>query len=104
MTDILEIAEGTQFQTSDERQAYTITTTNWVSTPTSPSVTAYDEGANDKDVTSTVYPTNSPSVSSDVISLSLLRALTRGHTYRIEVQFTVGSSIYECFFRVKCTK
>ena len=104
MTDILEIAEGTQYQTSDERQAYTITTTNWVSSPTSPSVTAYDESANDKDVTSTVYPTNSPSVSSDVITLSLLRALTRGHTYRIEVQFTVASSIYECFFRVKCTK
>ncbi len=104
MTDILEVVEGTQFQTSDERLAHSVTTTNWVSSPTSPSVTAYDESANDKVVTSTVYPSNSPSVSGDTITLSLLRALTRGHTYRIEIQFTVGSNIYECFFRVKCTK
>ena len=102
--DILEVVEGTLYQTSDERLAHSITTTSWVSNPSSPSVKAFDEGANDKDVTTTVYPSNSPSVSSDTINLSLLRDLTRGHTYRIEIQFTVGSNIYECFFRVKCTK
>ncbi|KKK82638.1 hypothetical protein LCGC14_2801380 [marine sediment metagenome] len=103
MANILEIAEGLQFQGSDERIAYTITTTNWVSSPTSPVVVAFEVGTN-QDVTSTVFPSNSPSVSNDVISLSLLRELTQGAEYRIEVKFTVSSSIYECFFLVKCNR
>ncbi len=97
----LEVVGGKLYQGVDERIAYSITTSNWVSSPTSPSVKAYDE-QDGSDVTSTVYPTNSPSVSGDVISLSLLRALTLGHTYRIEVQFTVGTSIYEPYFKVEC--
>ena len=104
MAEILEVLEGLQNQSADERQAYNITTTNWASSPTSTVVKAYNETANDEDVTSTVFPTNSPSESGDVITLSLLRALTRGNTYRIEVQFTVSSNVYECYFRVKCCK
>jgi len=103
MADILEVAEGLQYQTSDEKQAYQITTTNWASDPTSTSVTAYIDSTN-VDVTSTVFPTNSPSETGDVISLSLLQGLTRGTLYRIEVQFTVGSSVYECYFKVMCSR
>lgn len=105
---ILEVAEGLLYQTSDERLAYSITTTEWVSSPTSSSVTAYDEASN-TDVTSTggatgngVFPSGSPSEDGDVINLPLLRDLTAGHTYRIEVQFTVSSNVWECYFRVKC--
>lgn len=103
MADPSEVAEGLQYQTSDERLAHQITTTKWVSDPTSPVVVAYDE-EDESDVTSTVYPANSPSVTGDVITLSLLRDLTAGRTYRIEVKFTVGSNIYECFFLVKCQR
>lgn len=103
MANTLEVAEGLQYQTSDERLAHQVTTTNWVSSPTSPTVVAYDE-SDGSDVTSTVYPSNSPSASNDVITLSLLRALTAGKTYRIEVKFTVGSNIYECYFRVNCRR
>lgn len=103
MAHIIEVAEGTQYQTSDEMLAYQITTTNWVSDPTSPTVVAYDESV-DEDVTSTVYSPNSPSATGDVITLSLLKDLTVDHSYRIEVKFTVGSNIWECFFRVKCVR
>ncbi len=103
MAEILEIAEGLLYQSADEQLAYNITTTNWVSDPTSPTVVAYDESG-ETVVTSTVFPTNSPSVSGDVITLSLLKALTKNHTYRIEVKFTVGSNVWECFFRVKCIR
>jgi len=100
--NILECPESPLYQTADERIAYSITTTNWASSPTSPSVKCYDETMDDSDVTATVFPSNAPSPSGDVITLSLLRALTKGHTYRVEVQFTVSSNVYECFFRVIC--
>lgn len=98
---ILEVIQGLQEQGEDEKLSHKITTTNWASNPTSTAVVAYDETANNDDVTSAVYPTNSPSESGDIITLSLLRNLTVGHTYRIEVKFTVGSNIYECYFKVK---
>ena len=103
MPNQLEVAEGVRHQSSDEKLPYQITTTVLVSGPTSPSVVAYDEN-DGTDVTSTVYPTNSPSANGDVITLSLLRDLTIGHTYRIEVKFLVGTSIYECYFRVQCAR
>jgi len=101
MAHPLAIQQGIQTQSPRESIAYTVTTTNWASSPTSPVVTAYTEDPWE-DVTSTVYPTNSPSVSGDVITLSVLTALTLGMTYRIYVQFTVTTNTYETFFRVKC--
>ena len=97
----LQVYEGIQEQSADEELIYTITTTNWVSTPTSPSVKVFLEPSL-SDVTSTVMPTNSPSVSGDVITLSPLKLLTKGHNYRVEVKFTAGGNVWECYFRVKC--
>lgn len=99
---ILEVSEGIQEQSADEIQIYTITTTNVVSSPTSSSAVAIDETTGET-VTTTVFPTNTPSESGDVITLSPLRALTKGHVYRIEVKWVVGSNTYERFFRVECT-
>lgn len=102
MSEILEVKEGVKFQSADEELAYSITTTAWVSSPTSPSVVAYDELTHSV-VTDTVFPGGQPGApDGDVITLKLLKDLTRGRTYRIEVQFTVGSNVYECFFRVSC--
>ena len=102
MQDVLEVAEGIQYQSSDEKQAYKITTTNWVSSPTSPVVAVFI-GTTNEDVTSLVFPVNSPSANLDVITLSLLQNLRKGVIYRIEVRFSVGSSVYECYLRVKFT-
>lgn len=99
---VLEVAEGIQEQSADEIIPYEITTTNWIASPTNTSVVAYDESNNDANVTTVVFPTNSPSEAGDVITLSPLKSLTAGHTYRIEVKFVVGSATYECFFRVRC--
>ncbi len=102
MSNIREISEGTQYQSSDETLVYTITTTNYASTPTSPTVVVYDETINDTNVSSTVMPSGSNSASGDVITIKPLTALTARHSYRIEVKFTVGSNTWECFFRVVC--
>lgn len=99
----IEVVEGVQEQTSTEEIIFSITTTNWGSTPSSVSVVAYQEGL-ETDVTTTVFPTNSPSVIGDIITLSPLKALTKGYTYRIEIKFTSGGNIFEPYFRVKCTK
>lgn len=98
---ILEVAEGTRHQSADESLAYSITTTNWVANPTGPSAVVVDETAAE-DVTDTVFPSNSPSASNDVITLSLLKNLIKGHRYRVEVKFTVGTNIYEFYFHVLC--
>ena len=102
MPDLFEVSEGKQYQSSNERVPYKITTTNWVSSPTSPSVKAYEVGTG-TDVTSTVYPINNPTVSGDVITLSLLKNLTKGAEYKIHITFNVSSTVYECYFMVKCS-
>ena len=103
MSNILEVQEGTRYQSDDENIVYTITTTNRVTSPSSPTAVVYDVGT-DTDVSSTVMPSGSHSVSGDIITLKGLTALTAGHTYRVEVKYTAGSSTYENYFIVKCLK
>lgn len=97
----LEVAEGLQEQSADEILPWAITTTNTVSSPTSPTCVVIDETTGET-VTSTVFPSNSPGTSGDVITTDYLKLLTKGHIYRIEVKYVVGSSTYECYFRVEC--
>ncbi len=103
MADILEVAEGLRYQTSDETRIYTITTTNVVSSPTSPTVVGYDE-ATETDVSATIMPSGSHSATGDVITLKPITALTKKHTYRIEVKWVVGSQTYERYFRIYCSR
>lgn len=98
---LLEVAEGIQYQSSSEEISWKITTTEYGSDPSNVSVAVYEEG-NSTAVTSTVMPVNSPSVDGDVITLSPLKSLTRGKTYRVEVLFDTGGNTTECYFRVKC--
>jgi len=100
---ILAVQEGTQEASADEELPYVINVANFTSsTPSAATAVAIDE-TTDETVTTTVFPTNSPSISTTYITLSPLKALTKGHIYRIEVLFTVGSAKYECYFKVKCT-
>lgn len=85
----------------DEKIAYRLTTTPWGSSPSNVVVAAKDLTNNSVVVTSTVFPTNSPSASGDIITLSLLQALTNNHLYRIEIKFDVGGNTLECYFEVQ---
>lgn len=96
----LEVAEGTQYQGADEELVYTLTTTKFGSTPSSVTVTVKDLTANWKDVTSDVT-SGSTSIASDVITLPTVKSLTPDHTYRVEVKFTSGSSIFEPYFIIE---
>ena len=98
MAEIREVVQGVQMQGGDEQIVYTIDTANWGGTPTSPAVEVKDgDGTN---VKSTVMPTGSPSVASDIITLPILKLLTAGVTYRVEVKFTTGGNVLECYFKV----
>lgn len=99
---ILEVNEGVQYQSADEELAFKITTTNWQGTPTSPTFNVFDESV-DLDVGTTVCPGTASSSGND-ITLPLLKDLTVDHSYRVEVEFTVGSNIWECYFIVRCVR
>lgn len=104
MTVRREVSQGVQVQGVDERIVYTLSTTSWASNPTGVSVVVYDitNGLSTRTVvTATVMPVNNPAVVGDVISLSLLRALTAKHVYRVEVQFTADGNLFEPYFNVR---
>ena len=98
---IREISQGTQYQGENETIVYTITTTNWAASPTTPSMVVKNNSTG-ADVTSTIAPSGSITASGDVITLKPLTAMTAGTTYRVEVQFTVGSNTFEVYFFVLC--
>jgi len=95
------ILEGLQNQGKDEEQAYSIDTTDYGGSPALVSCAVFCLDTND-DVTSVTMPTNSPSVTGDDIGLSVLKSLTPGKTYRVEVLFTSTGQICEVYFRVSC--
>ena len=95
-----EVIQSDLRQGMEERIPYTITTTPWVSTPASTTVVVKDVDNSFADVTATLMPTNSPTESGDVITLSLLRDGTQDTRYRIEVKFTAGGGTWECWFEV----
>ena len=94
------VIEGEQWQGEDEQIAYSITTTPWGSSPSNVAVVVKDESAAFADVTSTVMPAGSASVNGDVITLPILKSLTRGHRYRVEVKFTVSGNVMEAILPV----
>ena len=93
---IREVAEGIQYQGVDEKITYTITTTNWASSPSSVSMVVKDsEGT---DVSDTVT-SGSMSTDGDVITCEAISGLVAGERYKVEVKFTAGSGApYECYF------
>lgn len=98
MTVRREIIESPFSQGVDEKIVYTLTTTPWGSSPGSVIVVVKDVTDGDvTDVTTTVMPTNSPTVNGDVITLSPLKSLTVNRTYRVEVKFTCAGNIFETY-------
>lgn len=104
--DQRDIEEGRQYQGVKELLAYTINTTPVAPSPTSPTVLVYEIEDNDvfTDVTSTVMPTNTPTIEGNVITLSHLQSLTKDKAYRVEILFVAGGNTYDHFFRVDCNR
>lgn len=96
MSDLRRIIESPVYQGVEEIISYTLDTSPWGSSPGTISVKVYDK-ADNSDVTGTVMPTNSPSVSGDVITLSPLKSLTTGHSYRIEIKFVCSGNTFEAW-------
>lgn len=96
-----DITQGRQSQGADEEIVYTLTTTNWGTSPSSVTVKAYDLSNASADVSTTVL-SGSASVSGDVITLPTVKSLTAGRIYQIEVKFTAGGSVFETPFIVLC--
>ena len=100
-----EVVESQVNQGVDEIIAYTLTTTPWGSSPTNTAVVVFDITDGDfTDVTSTVMPTNNPSVTDDVITLSPLKLLTANQKYRVEIKFTISGNVFEAFGIVQATR
>ena len=103
MPSVLEVKEGLQEQSSGETIIYTLdaNATGWTATPVIVGVIVIDED-DGADVTSTVMPSGSHSVSGSVITLKPLTALTVDKTYQIKVKFTGGGNTFEPYGRVRC--
>lgn len=103
MANILQIVESPQDQTSVESITYILDVANGPGTtdPSSVAVTAVNI-ATSCDQTTTVFPTNSPSVSGTSITLSPLLNLTAGETYHIRVQYTSHSDILQPYAIIHC--
>lgn len=93
------VNETSLTQGVDEQITYTVTTTPWGSTPTAVAVKAYDMLTDYLDVTATVL-TGSASVIGDVITLPVLKSLTKDHIYRLEVKFTCAGNVFECYAEI----
>lgn len=106
MANIREVREGPQPQGVDEAITYSLNTVNWGGSPTSPTMKVYSliDGAY-ADVTATVAPVGSPTVTDDVIALPEIRSLVDGVTYRVEVKFSVdGGAPVEAYFWIEAER
>jgi len=96
-----EVNESPLTQGTDESIAYTIDFTRW-GTPSSPTVTLYDETAAE-DVSSTNL-TGSASVDSNEVTTPAVHSLTRGHNYRLSCVVTIDGNTMSAFLRIKAER
>ena len=97
MATAREIKEGIQYQGADENIVYTLTTTNWGSSPSSPSAKIFEmDGDTLTDVTTTKM-TGAASEAGDVITLPAIALLSADTKYRVEVKFTISGNVFEAY-------
>lgn len=90
-----EIVESPLWQGTDEEIAYTLTTTPWGSSPSSPSVKLFSyDGSSFTDVTATNL-SGAASVDGDVVTTPTVKDLVADTKYRLEIQFTISGNVYE---------
>ena len=107
MASVREILEGLQEQGTEEEITYTLTVPTTWGTPTgTPTVKAYSfVNSTYTDVTSTVIPAGSASVTNQVITLPEIKSLTAETLYRIEVKFSTSEgNIMEPYGWIDCRR
>lgn len=95
-----EIKEGRQYIGVNERPIFRLNTAQWGGSPSAQSAKVYDydnDAGTFTDVTSTVLPSGSPSVSGDYVSLPTFVPESIGKVYLVTVKFTTGGSVLEAF-------
>jgi hypothetical protein len=102
MNNTREVAEGIQYQGTDEIILYALTVTNWITTLSAATgVKVYDVTEGRTDVTATVMPITTMTVNANRIAFSPLKLLTPGRVYRVEVLFTGDGQAPEAYFIVQ---
>jgi len=104
MAEKFEVEGGEVEQTSSEEIPWQMVTTKVATNPSAVTVVVYDATANDEDVTDTVMPDGTHTISGDTISFKIMKSLTKGHLYRIEALFTTGDTKPEGIMYVRCTR
>ena len=103
MSNIREIKEGLQYIGEDETIVFTLTTTPWGSSPSSPSAKIYEINGDTLTDVSDDCMTGSAAAVNDVITLPAINC-TAGTDYRVEVQFVVSGNTFEAFAELKCER
>lgn len=101
-TSTREIIESPWEQGSDEIRAYSLTTTPWGGTPSSPVVKLY-ELPDFTDRTSTLL-SGAASIVGDVITTPAVTGLTNGTRYRLEIKFVTGGRTEEAWGEIVATR
>lgn len=101
MTTEREFTESPISQGIDEEIAYWFNSTAWGSSPTSVSAKIYDSSGTDK---SSTCLSGAVSVVGDKITTPLVKSLTVGETYRLEVKFTCSGNVLEAFCYITAEK
>uniref|UniRef100_A0A6M3KY09 Uncharacterized protein n=1 Tax=viral metagenome TaxID=1070528 RepID=A0A6M3KY09_9ZZZZ len=100
--NILEVMESPVEQASYEQVAYVLDTTNAGGSPgTSPNTRLY-QISNATQLTGTTYLSGSATVSTNNITTPIIKGLSGGQTYRLEVDWAYGSNRIGVFCLIKC--
>lgn len=95
-----EWVESPMPQGVDEEIVYSVDISKWGNSPTSISVVVKNEAGTD--VTTTVMPSGAPSTPNPLtIQLPVMKSLTAGAEYRVEVKFTSGGQVLECYGMIR---
>lgn len=99
-----DVREGVQLQNKSDQRAWIVDVGNQTTSPTSPSVVEVIDTSTGEDVKATVMPSGSASVSSNAITLPILKFLQPGRLYNVFVKWTDGSEVKEVVLQVKCRR
>jgi len=104
MSNLREIKEGLQYIGADETIVYTLTTTPWGSSPSSPAAKIYEVAGDTYTDRTSALMTGTSSATGDVITLPAIHGCTAGTDYRVQIQFTISGNIESCFVELKAER
>jgi hypothetical protein len=99
-----EALQGVQALSEGDTRTFACTYWAAPSTPTAVAYRSTSGTGNGRAVTSTVFPTNSPSASGNVVTLSLATGFVGNADYLLSISATVDSQVYVRYIRVRVRK